>query len=279
MKAELERIGYLGSMPASYKSMPIAAHFELHIEQGPILEAERRKVGVVKGVQSYRWYTIDVAGRGKITVCNAALRVVVADHASDAHTGTTPFSARADALLLAARLITRSHDVATEHSALASTGILTLSPGSVNTIPGHVRFSLDIRAPADSTVKAVEAELKREFASLASGNDKLSVEWQTDSTSPAVDFHPDCIAAVRAAAESVTGSADLVKDMVSGAGHDSVYASRRCPTSMIFVPCRNGVSHNPEEYTSPEDCAIGAEVLMHSVLQYDRLRAERASAE
>jgi len=167
--------------------------------------------------------------------------------------------------------------VAVKHSALASTGILTLSPGSVNTIPGRVRFSLDIRAPADSTVDTVEAELRQDFASLASSNPKLSVEWQTDSVSPAVDFHPDCIAAVRAAAESVTGSAGLVRDMVSGAGHDSVYTSRRCPTSMIFVPCRNGVSHNPEEYTSPEDCAIGAEVLMQSVLRYDRLRAERAS--
>ncbi|KAH8902525.1 amidase [Coniochaeta sp. PMI_546] len=259
MKSELKRIGYLGSVPASYQSIPIAAHFELHIEQGPILEAERRKIGVVKGVQAYKWYTIDVTGR-------------------DAHTGTTPFSSRADALLLAARLITRSHDVAAKHSALASTGILTLSPGSVNTIPGHVRFSLDVRAPADSTVEAVEAELKSDFASLASSNDKLSVSWQTDSTSPAVNFHPDCIAVVRASAESVTGSADLVRDMVSGAGHDSVYTSRRCPTSMIFVPCHNGVSHNPEEYTSPEDCAIGAEVLMQSVLRYDRLRAERASA-
>ena len=200
-----------------------------------------------------------------------------ADLCPDAHTGTTPFSSRADALLLAARLITRSHDVAAKHSALASTGILTLSPGSVNTIPGHVRFSLDIRAPADSTVDAVEAELRQDFASLASSNPKLGVEWRTDSVSPAVNFHPDCIAAVSAAAESVTGSPDLVRDMVSGAGHDSVYTSRRCPTSMVFVPCRNGVSHNPEEYTSPEDCAIGAEVLMQSVLRYDRLRAERAS--
>lgn len=198
--------------------------------------------------------------------------------ASDAHTGTTPFSSRADALLLAARLITRSHDVAVEHSALASTGILTLEPGSVNTIPGHVRFSLDIRAPANDTVEIVEAQLKKDFALLASPNDKLSVDWRTDSTSAAVNFHPDCIEAVRAAAEEVTGSKDLVRDMVSGAGHDSVYTSRRCPTSMIFVPCRNGVSHNPEEYTSPEDCAIGAEVLLKSVLRYDRLRAEKASA-
>jgi hydantoinase/carbamoylase family amidase len=268
IKSELERIGYLGSVPASYQTKPIAAHFELHIEQGPILEAEKQKIGVVQGVQAYRWFTIDVTGR-------------------DAHTGTTPFSARADAMLTAARLIAHSHRVAAKHFALASTGVLTLSPGSVNTIPGNVRFSLDIRSPQDATVDVLEAQLRKDFAAIASGENvddasfprtsehKLSVEWTTDTISPAVNFHPDCIAAVRAAAGSVLGDEGLMRDMVSGAGHDSVYASRRCPTSMIFVPCRNGVSHNPEEYTSPEDCAIGAEVLMHSVLRYDRLRAQR----
>ncbi|OTA61538.1 amidase [Hypoxylon sp. EC38] len=262
MRSELERIGYLGSTPASYRTTPMAAHFELHIEQGPILETEQQKVGVVKGVQAYKWFTVDVHGR-------------------DAHTGTTPLKSRADAMLLAARLITHSHRLATAHSAVASTGILTLSPGSTNTIPGHVSFSLDVRAPADATVNAMEADLKRDFAALAAGEDvdgllvhstpgrPLNIEWRTDFISPATVFHPDCIAA------AVTGSTSLVRDMTSGAGHDSVYASRRCPTSMIFVPSKNGVSHNPEEYTSPEDCAIGAEVLMQSVLRYDRLRKDR----
>ncbi|KAI0176534.1 amidase [Hypoxylon sp. FL1284] len=269
MKSELERIGYLGSTPASYRSTPMAAHFELHIEQGPILEAERQKVGVVKGVQAYKWFTVDVNGR-------------------DAHTGTTPLRSRADAMLLAARLITHSHRLATSHEgAVASTGILTLSPGSTNTIPGHVRFTLDIRAPDDATVEAMEADMKRDFAALAAGDDingllaystpgkPLSVDIRTDFVSPATVFHPDCIAAVRASAEAVTGDPALVRDMTSGAGHDSVYASRRCPTSMIFVPSKNGVSHNPEEYTSSEDCAIGAGVLLQSVLRYDRLRAAR----
>ncbi|KAK3368794.1 hypothetical protein B0H63DRAFT_497880 [Podospora didyma] len=259
MKSELEKIGYLGTTPASYKSMPLAAHFELHIEQGPLLEAEKKKIGIVKGVQAYRWYTIEVLGR-------------------DAHTGTTPFSARADAMLAACRMISVSHDVAAKHSALASTGILTLSPGSVNTVPGNVKFSLDIRSPQDATVEAIEAELKQEFSRLMSnevtkGLD-LAVTWKTDSISPATHFHGDCIAAVRASAESVTGSSSLAREMVSGAGHDSVYASRRCPTSMIFVPCRNGVSHNPEEFTTAEDCRIGAEVLMQSVLRYDKSRCQ-----
>lgn len=208
------------------------------------------------------------------------------------HTGTTPFSARADALLLASQLITHSNRVAAKHSALASTGILTLSPGSVNTVPGHVRFSLDVRAAADSAVEAVESELKRDFELLArrdsvdgdggasQQNQKeglpLSVTWKTDFESPAVLFHQDCISAVRAAAKSVLGDEQLFRDMTSGAGHDSVYASKRCPTSMIFVPSKNGVSHHPEEWTSPEDCALGAEVLCQSVLRYDRTMAVKS---
>ncbi|KUI68581.1 hypothetical protein VM1G_04304 [Cytospora mali] len=264
MKSELERIGYLGNVPASYRSTPMTAHFELHIEQGPILEAEKKKIGVVQGVQAYKWFTVEVEGRAS-------------------HTGTTPFSARSDALLLAAKLITHSNRIATNHSALASTGILTLSPGSVNTVPGYVRFSLDVRAAADEIVETVEAEMKHEFAKLAKGEPvsvegiqdlpQLSVKWTTDFESRAVLFHKDCIDSVRAAAKSVLGEHRLYRDMTSGAGHDSVYTSKRCPTSMIFVPSRKGISHHPEEWTSSEDCALGAEVLCQSVLRYDRRMA------
>lgn len=184
-------------------------------------------------------------------------------------------------------MITHSNRVAAKHGALASTGILTLSPGSVNTVPGDVRLSLDVRAAVDEIVETVEAELKKDFEVLAAGGSlegvpsiqqglPASVRWTTDFVSPAVLFHKDCIAAVRAAAQSVLGDERLYRDMTSGAGHDSVYASRRCPTSMIFVPSRNGVSHHPEEWTSPEDCALGAEVLCQSVLRYDRMLASKA---
>lgn len=195
MKTELERIGYLGSIPCSHTAMPMAAHFELHIEQGPILEAEKRKVGIVKGVQAYRWYTIEVTGR-------------------DAHTGTTPLNARADALLTASKMILHAHRTATAYSALASTGILTLEPGSTNTIPGKVRFSLDVRAARDDTVDAVEQHLREAFDAIACGRPVESVElkgteydytlgttighpqgcavtWTTDSISPAVNFNDD----------------------------------------------------------------------------------------
>lgn len=133
----------------------------------------------------------------------------------------------------------------------------------------------------------MESELKRDFETFArqgsiDGNGDaaqsqerlpLSVKWTTDFESPAVLFHQDCISSVRAAARSVLGDETLYRDMTSGAGHDSVYASKRCPTSMIFVPSKNGVSHHPEEWTSPEDCALGAEVLCQSVLRYDRAMA------
>ncbi|KAF5016771.1 hypothetical protein F66182_11435 [Fusarium sp. NRRL 66182] len=264
VKSELERIGYLGDTAASYRAIPIGAHFELHIEQGPILERAHKRIGVVQGVQAYKWFTIDIAGR-------------------DAHTGSTPFADRADALLLAARLITHSHRLATKHSALASTGILNLTPGSTNTIPGHVSFSLDIRSPSDETVERLEKHLRHDFELLAKGADvdrllagstpgrPLAIDWRTDTVSAATKFHPDCIQAVRESAESIVGK-DGTADISSGAGHDSVYTSKHCPTTMIFIPCKGGVSHNPEEYSTPEECAVGAQVLCQAVVRYDQKR-------
>ncbi|KAI5240062.1 amidase [Aureobasidium subglaciale] len=270
MKSELERIGYLGETPCSYEAMPLAAHFELHIEQGPILEAEERKIGVVQGVQAYKWFTISVAG-------------------ADCHTGTTSFQHRADALLAASKMIVYSHRAAARRNALASTGILTLKPGSTNTVPGSVAFSLDIRSPDDAIVEAVEADCRTAFTALAAGKDmdglgkdfvasskSCSVSWQLDTHSPATKFSPICIECVSHAAEGLFGkdAEKLTKEMTSGAGHDSVYTSKRVPTTMIFVPSRDGVSHNPVEFTEPEDCALGTQVLMQAVLRFDGLRAE-----
>lgn len=186
-------------------------------------------------------------------------------------------------------MILHSHRAATSASALASTGILTLKPGSTNTVPGTVRFSLDIRASKDSTLDDLEAELERSFAAIASGEDvgglnqgttpgrSCTVAWRTDSVSSAINFHNDCIKCVTDAAGAAFGddAEKLTKSMVSGAGHDSVYTSKRVPTSMIFVPSKDGVSHNPVEYTTPEDCALGAQVLLGAVLRYDRLREEK----
>jgi hydantoinase/carbamoylase family amidase len=268
-RSELERIGYLGETPASHKHNPLAAHFELHIEQGPVLESGARKIGVVHGVQAYKWFVVEVIGRA-------------------CHTGTTPFSNRADALLAASRMIAESHAIATRHGGLASTGVLTIPTSSFNVVPGKVTFSLDIRSPKDEIVSSMEQEIRSAFQAIASGTGALlkdstpgmpcEVKISTFTDSPAVNFHQDCIECIDAAAEGAFGSEALSrvqKQMTSGAGHDSAYTSYVCPTAMIFVPCRDGISHNPREYTTPADCAGGAQVLMGSVLRYDRLRAER----
>lgn len=184
-------------------------------------------------------------------------------------------------------MIAHSHRLATKYGAVVTTGIINSSPGSVNTIPGQVRFTLDARAPADETLDTIEEEMKRDFAILAAGGNvgglrdgatpgkPQTISWQTDTVTAATKFDKECIEIVRASAASVTLSDNLFRDITSGAGHDSVHTSMRCPTGMIFVPCRDGISHNPVEYTSPEDCAIGASVLLQSVLRYDKLRATR----
>jgi len=268
MKQELERIGYLGDMEASHAAMPLAAHFELHIEQGPRLEASGKKIGVVKGVQAYTWATVTVKGR-------------------PTHTGTTPFELRADPLLTSAKCILASHTIAAAHSALASTGILTLTPGSVNTVPGSVSFSLDVRSPSDSTLARTVEAIRKEFARLVQGEGLVkgggevrgrgrgcSWEWRDDFSSKAVVFDKGAVGVVEEAAAGVFGKevGGLTEGMVSGAGHDSVHTATHCPTAMIFVPCRDGVSHNPREYCKQEDCATGAQVLMGSVLGWDRRR-------
>lgn len=277
MLTELERIGYKGSVDCSYEASPIAAHFELHIEQGPTLENEEKKVGIVEGVQAYRWYTITVQGK-------------------DAHTGTTALDSRSDALLAAAKMIIAAREVAHVKGGLATVGIIEGKPGSTNTIPGNVRFSLDVRAQSDELRDSICDELMERFDYICTDGgmyaseylsnssevwkahgDELAWSSRVDSTSPAVQFHEDCIECVRQGAEDIFGADAEAKTryIVSGAGHDSVYTSKRCPTSMIFVPSREGISHNPREFTTPEDCAIGAQVLLNAVLRYDKLRAER----
>lgn len=243
MKQELERIGYLGEQAASYKEFPFAAHFELHIEQGPILEMEKRKIGVVQGVQAFKWFEVTVHGR-------------------DTHAGTTPMNARMDAMLCAAKLIVASNQIAKRAGGLATTGILNMQPGSVNTMAHTVTFTLDIRHHLDQNLSGIEKECRTQFDEIAKNDSEqgCQVEWKELVDSPAVKFHEDCIAAVQdSAAEAcehlppTSDDGQLWKKMTSGAGHDSCYTNRRCPTSMIFTVTKDGISHNPREYCSPDD--------------------------
>ena len=177
----------------------------------------------------------------------------------------------------------RAREIAASKGCLASVGIVEAKPGSVNTVPGLVNFSLDIRGPETDMVQVVEAELKKEFDAIAAEEGKgigkpCRVEWTLDFDSPAIKFHESCIDCVQQSAGAVVTDAhvpepkSLVRTIMSGAGHDSVFTSKRVPTSMIFVPCKDGLSHHPEEYCSADDCATGASVILQSVIRYDRKR-------
>ncbi|KAJ5093557.1 hypothetical protein N7456_009418, partial [Penicillium angulare] len=256
LRSELERHGYMGEIPCdAVNGFKLGAHFELHIEQGPILPENGRSIGIVQGAQGYRWLTFTIQGK-------------------DAHTGTTPFSARHDPLLAASRMIAASNDIAKRHDALASTGIIKIpSNASTNTIASDVTFTLDIRHPDDSVVHTVQDECLKAFSGIASQDGQgVTFDWTLDTDSPAVKFHPDCIASIKAAADSLVGP-DGSMLMTSGAGHDSVYTNKHCPTAMIFVPCKDGVSHHPTEYCSPEDCALGTQALLEAVVHYDQSKA------
>jgi hydantoinase/carbamoylase family amidase len=264
MKSALQKIDYLGDVPCSYKSTPMAAHFELHIEQGPHLVSAGQRVGVVTAVQAYRWFRLNVIGR-------------------DTHTGTTAFEHRADALYAFSRMMVRAREVAAAKGCLASVGIVEAKPGSVNTVPGLVSFSLDIRGPETELVVEVEKKLRSEFDAIAAAEGAgigkpCRVEWTLDFDSPAVKFHEDCIDCVQQSAHAVVADApvadtkSLVRSIMSGAGHDSVFTSKRVPTSMIFIPCKDGLSHHPEEFSTAEDCATGASVILQAVVRYDRKR-------
>lgn len=262
MKQELERIGYLGQTPASYEAQPIGAHFELHIEQGPILEDERHKIGVVTGAQAYSWYEVEVKGR-------------------DSHAGTTPLSARMDAVLAAAKMVAASNAVARNSSGLITTGIFRAQPGSVNTMAHTVQFTLDIRHPSSERLAEMVSRCRETFAKIAKEDCErgVAVRWTTLAENSAVEFHGDCIRAIEQSADEVCSqlpgaSRDnkLWKRMTSGAAHDSCHVSKRCPTAMIFTPTRDGLSHTPVEYCSPEDCIIGTQVLLGAVVRYDAKR-------
>jgi N-carbamoyl-L-amino-acid hydrolase len=243
---ELRRIGYKGDEKAGARKF--AAMFELHIEQGPILEAESRMIGVVQGVQGMRWYEVTVTGQ-------------------EAHTGATPMRLRKNALLGAARMIERIDAIAREHAnAVGTVGLIENRPNSRNVIPGEVFFTVDFRHPDDKVLDVMEAKFRAALAEIM-GSLSLGYNEARIWDSPAVKFAPDLIDCVRVGAAKA-GFAS--RDMISGAGHDAAYIARVAPTTMIFVPCLGGISHNEAESTSFDECAAGAQVLLNAVLEFDR---------
>ena len=244
---ELHLIGYRGSEKAG--AHKLGAMFELHIEQGPILEGENKTIGVVTGVQGMRWFEVTVFGQ-------------------DAHAGATPMYLRKNALLGAARLVDAIDAVAQRFApnAVATVGLIENSPNSRNVVPDEVFFTIDLRHPDDDVLAQMELQIQAFLPAILDPL-RLTYDERRIWTSPAVRFAPELIQCVRRGAEK---AGYTTRDIVSGAGHDAAYIARVAPTAMIFVPCLNGLSHNEAESATLEHCAAGAQVLLNAILEFDR---------
>ncbi|KUE90627.1 Zn-dependent hydrolase [Cupriavidus necator] len=247
---ELAAIGYAGTAPVGHK---VGAYFEAHIEQGPILEAEDKVIGVVTGSLGLRWYDVTVTGM-------------------EAHAGPTPMPLRRDALHGASFLFQEVAKIADDFApdGRGTVGVVNVHPSSRNVIPGRVQFSVDLRHLDGGQLDRMEARLRAACAALASGSTTgaaLAVEVEAIQRFEPTPFAPELVAHVRhaAAARGYTHC-----DIVTGAGHDAVYLARVAPAAMIFVPCKDGISHNEIEDARPEHLEAGANVLLAAMLAQAR---------
>lgn len=247
--AELQRIGYAGETEVG--AVPgfagYAAYFETHIEQGPVLEDASLPIGVVTGALGQRWYDLVATGQ-------------------NAHAGPTPMPLRRDALLAAAQVVQAVNAMALAEAphGRGTVGHMQVLPNSRNTIPGEVRFTVDLRHPTEDGLMRMDAALKTACARAeAAAGTRIEVKLATQ--------FPPC---AFSAADTVRRAAVTLglphMDVVSGAGHDAVYLARTCPTAMIFIPCKDGISHNEIEDAQPEHIEAGANVLLHAMLNAAR---------
>ncbi len=241
---ELERIEFAGTEEVGGRKFH--AFFELHIEQGPILEAENKTIGIVTDAQGLRWFDLVISG-------------------VESHAGPTPMAQRKDAMAGAARMAESIYKVAHDNAPLACSTIGTISayPNSRNVIPGQVNMSIDIRHPNLATLDKMETTMRGGLQQIATEMG-LSVDLDRIFCYDPIHFDDSCVSAVR---NAVNNCGFSHRDIVSGAGHDACYISNVAPTSMIFVPCIDGISHNEVEDAKPEWITAGADVLLSAVLE------------
>ncbi|MDN2663602.1 Zn-dependent hydrolase [Psychromonas sp. 14N.309.X.WAT.B.A12] len=238
---ELERIGFAGDTPVTGRQFH--AFFETHIEQGPYLEAEEKQVGVVTGGQGQRWYNAVLTGR-------------------ESHAGTTPMHLRSDALIASSQLVLKVEEIAKAHPPGCGTvGFMQVMPNSRNTIPGEISMSIDLRHPIDEELTKMDAALKAAIKEIEATGPTIALDpfWYYEP----IHFNEDCVNAVRQATKDL-GYSHM--DIIAGAGHDACYVSDFAPTSMIFTPCLDGISHNEIESTTQEECEGGCSVLLNAML-------------
>ncbi|MHA1153302.1 MAG: Zn-dependent hydrolase [Alphaproteobacteria bacterium] len=244
MGEELQRIGYAGAEEVGGRE--IHAFFETHIEQGPILEAEDKTIGIVTDAQGQRWYEVTLTG-------------------VESHAGPTPMARRKDALLGAARIVELVNRTGLDNApvACATVGMMEVYPNSRNVIPGRVFVAIDFRHPDDDVLAKMDATLRAGIEKIA-GEIGLEYELEQIFYYKPVHFDEACVAAVREGAEAFGYQA---KEIVSGAGHDACYMAKVAPTSMVFVPCVDGISHNEIEDAKPEWITAGGNVLLRAVVE------------
>jgi N-carbamoyl-L-amino-acid hydrolase len=243
---ELARIGYQGTDDCASNKDSLAAYIELHVEQGPILDEQQIDIGVVEGVQGISWHEYTLTG--------------VSNHA-----GTTPMNYRQDAGLVAAKVSTFVNQLALSMAPdqLATVGAMEIKPNLINVIANFARFTVDLRNCSEQALQKAEAAVEGYIAEQVKEHG-LSVEKKTLARFEPVHFHPEVVDSIEALAKASKLS---TKRLFSGAGHDAQMFAPHCPTAMIFVPSQNGISHNINEYTSPEQVTMGANVLLQTVLE------------
>ena len=241
---ELQRIGWRGDEDVGARKMH--AFFELHIEQGPILETENKQIGIVTHGQGLSWTQVTITGK-------------------DAHTGSTPMPMRKNAGLAMARVLDKVEAIALSYAphAVGAAGHIDVYPNSRNVIPGKVVFTIDFRSPDLTVINDMEARLRTESQGICEAME-MDIEFEKVGGFDPVAFDATCVQAVRRAAERL-GYGHM--DLISGAGHDACWINRVAPTAMIMCPCVDGLSHNEAEDISQEWAAAGADVLLHAVLE------------
>ena len=241
---ELDRIGWRGEEPVGKRKMH--AFFELHIEQGPILEAEGKDIGVVTHGQGLSWTQVTITGK-------------------DSHTGSTPMPMRRNAGLAMARVLEQVEHIALSHApdAVGAAGHIDIYPNSRNVIPGKAVFTVDFRSPQLDVIADMVTRMKAAATEICTEMG-CEIEFEKAGGFDPVEFDKDCVAAVRSAAERLGYSH---RNLVSGAGHDACWINRVAPTAMVMCPCVDGLSHNEAEEISKDWATAGADVLMHAVVE------------
>ena len=241
---ELERIGYAGSdVPGSRKT---SAYFELHIEQGPILEKEKKTIGIVTGAQGQKWLEVKITG-------------------IESHAGPTPMSIRKDALVASAEIVLLVNSIGNNYQpgGCATCGVLEITNPSRNVIPGNCFLTIDFRHPNDNDLKNMDQELRKSIKSIEK-NKKVKIEIKQILELKSNSFNNSIVNTIK----EVSNKLEFTnKEIISGAGHDAVNINTIAPTAMIFIPCIDGISHNEIEDIYKEDAVRGTEVLLHSIIE------------